>query len=351
MTTRDVSSWLPNLLGSDTVLVDGEEITTRRNSLNFVGATQEDDPDNDATRITVPGDLAALGGTAGQILRRNDDGDAWEASSDFIELPEDLAAGDLLYFDGTNLGRVPAEDAEEGWVLTFVSGVPTWAAPTGGGDPDPGFVPTDLAGIKAWYKMSLGATTGGGSITALADQSGTGDTAKDLTATGTIAYTATDAAYGNKATATFTGTQRMQNASSWAAAQTTPYTIYFVGHATDGRLFDGRTNSHLVMNLSSDWTMYCGSFISATGTDPTVPSFGCVVFNGASSSLYITDPATAAVTGNPGTTTLEALVLGALGGGGGELTGKIAEVIAYSGAHDEATRTQVMGYLADEYGL
>jgi hypothetical protein len=69
MAARDVSSWLPNLLGS-TVKVSGAEITTRRAFINFEGATQEDDPDNDATIITIGGEG---GGTSGAIDPHDDE--------------------------------------------------------------------------------------------------------------------------------------------------------------------------------------------------------------------------------------------------------------------------------------
>jgi len=60
MIQRDVSSWLPNLLGPDTVKVDGELISPQRNTYNFVGATQEDDPDNDQTNITLSDGAASI---------------------------------------------------------------------------------------------------------------------------------------------------------------------------------------------------------------------------------------------------------------------------------------------------
>lgn len=53
MTNRNVSSWLPNLIGPDTILVDGEEIAIRRDKINLVGATQVDDADNNTTDITI----------------------------------------------------------------------------------------------------------------------------------------------------------------------------------------------------------------------------------------------------------------------------------------------------------
>ncbi len=79
MTTRNPESWMNGIIGPDTILVDGEEITTKRKSINLVGAAEEDDPDNDRTNVTVSaadatgaapgsvqlaGDLAGTGGTA-----------------------------------------------------------------------------------------------------------------------------------------------------------------------------------------------------------------------------------------------------------------------------------------------
>ena len=44
--------------------------------------------------------------------------------------------GDILYYDGANLNRLPIGSVSE--VLTVVSGLPSWEAPTGGGVTDHG---------------------------------------------------------------------------------------------------------------------------------------------------------------------------------------------------------------------
>ncbi len=49
-----------------------------------------------------------------------------------VSLPDDVVTGDVLYYDGSNLSRVSGV-LTEGYVITAISGVPTWAAPTGGG--------------------------------------------------------------------------------------------------------------------------------------------------------------------------------------------------------------------------
>jgi hypothetical protein len=208
--------------------------------------------------------------------------------------------------------------------------------------------PTDLPNLLAWYRMDLGATTSGGGtvLDALADQSGN---SRNLASTGSaITYTASDAAYGNQATATFAGAQKLDGAA-WGSSQSQPYTIYWVGHSASHatRIF---SSGPVCFNVSGEWGMYAGTnIIAATGTDATAPSVGCIVFNGASSAMYIGNAGTAAATGNPGSDAMPELVLGADIAGGGDLYGKIAEVFAYSGTHDAATRSRVMAYLTARY--
>lgn len=70
MTQRNPEHWLNGIIGPDTIKVDGSSITTKRKHINLVGATQEDDPDNDATNVTVP---PAPAGESGQV-QVNEDG-------------------------------------------------------------------------------------------------------------------------------------------------------------------------------------------------------------------------------------------------------------------------------------
>ncbi len=76
MSTRDPSKWLPELVGPVNIQADGVAAERRRGGLNFVGATLEDDPDND--RINVSG----LGG--GAVSTDNGDApqDAGEVDTD-----------------------------------------------------------------------------------------------------------------------------------------------------------------------------------------------------------------------------------------------------------------------------
>lgn len=221
------------------------------------------------------------------------------------------------------------------------------------------FTPLTDAGLKAWYDFSLGATTGGGNITALADQSGTGDANKNLTkvGAGNITYTASDAAYGGKSTGSFPGTgERMDSAGLWAASLPQPLTIYAVGHATNagGRIVDGTAGARaIVLNNSGLWSTYGGAaFVDAAASTPGSPTKVCAVLNGASSAIYIGGTfAASAGTGNAGADTVTRLSLGDLFGGGGPLNGKIAAVIVSSGAHNATLRAQYAAYLLARFGF
>jgi hypothetical protein len=221
------------------------------------------------------------------------------------------------------------------------------------------FSPADDTSLRAWYDMGLGATVVSGNVTALADQSGTGDANKHLTAAGDlIARTATDAAYNNQATATFGGLQRMDPAGAWAVSLPQPFTIYAVGQASNdgGRLVDAAAGGRaIVMRNGTLWSLYAGGAnnLDATGSAPGSPTKICGVFNGASSQIYIgSDFSTGTGTGtNPGVDTPLRFALGALVGGGGELIGKIAAVIICAGAHDATKRAQYATYFATRFGL
>jgi hypothetical protein len=212
----------------------------------------------------------------------------------------------------------------------------------GGGAPNP---------LLADYDFAF-ATVVGGNVIALADRSGTGDAAKDLVVTGTLPLTAADAAYNNKPLATFNGSQRLEG-GAWATACAQPYTVYVVGEsqASNGRIVDGASGARgIVMNNGGLWSIYAGSvFVDVPASTPGSPTILIAVFDGAGSSVYITDPTTADATGNPGADTVTQFTLGALTGGGGELTGKIARVMIYGGVDGAAARASKLAALVASY--
>lgn len=67
--SRNPENWMNAVIGPDTILADGEPLAVARKHINLVGATQEDDPDNDATNITIAGGGggATPGGSTGSV--------------------------------------------------------------------------------------------------------------------------------------------------------------------------------------------------------------------------------------------------------------------------------------------
>lgn len=217
----------------------------------------------------------------------------------------------------------------------------------------PSWVPIKSGDVVAWYRMDLGVATSGANVTALADQSGVGS-GKNLTAANGNPTLANDAAYGGKPVATFAGAARLDPGGAWSSSVSQALTIYVVGQASAGSIFDG-DSGHRV-NLQSafapNWLMYAGAGFVNSGTLSNAPSVVCCVFNGASSAIYHNDFAAAAASGNPGTDPITRLAIGDLAGGvNAPLVGKFAELIACSGAHNAAKRAMFRAYFAGRYRL
>lgn len=150
----------------------------QRSKIKFSGSTVTDDPDNDQTLVSVPGggtgDAISLRGTPiedvaptdGQALVYNAGDDEYELA-DVLEITGTLAAGDLLYYDGATLARIPI--GTEGQVLKVVSGVPAWAD---GAAFDPDSLQWNLANLASystspWAGTASAGTSGSYNLAAL----------------------------------------------------------------------------------------------------------------------------------------------------------------------------------------
>lgn len=226
------------------------------------------------------------------------------------------------------------------------------------------FSPTDLPNLFAWYRADLGVTDSSG-ITNWNDQSGTGVSQKNLTATGTAKPTlnATDAAYNNKPTVSFNGTTNWMFGGSLGSPLAQPCTIYAVGQiaaASFGYMVGGQVTPaarvSVVQDTGNVWSLFGGGAVFADAVVTTVnPNVICGVYNnGSASQIYVNDYAAASGTATLGTNSLSLITLGGLDNSGAltaPMNGKIAEVIMYSGAHSSAQRQSVMAYLKSRYAL
>jgi hypothetical protein len=224
-----------------------------------------------------------------------------------------------------------------------------------------GFVdPTSLPNLLLWLRGDKGVTLNAANVSAWADQSGTGDANKNAaqsTAINQPGYTASDAAYSNQSTLSFSGSQWLDGVGLWAVAASQPTTIYVVGEqiSSDSAYFTGGaagSRQALVQDTGDVWSMYAGNaFVDGT-THTTSPSCACAIFNGASSAIYSgASFAAAQGSGNAGASSLTQTSVGALVGGVAKMVGKIAEIVIYSGTHSAGSRAQLRSYFLSRYGI
>jgi hypothetical protein len=222
--------------------------------------------------------------------------------------------------------------------------------------------PTGIAGLVAWYRADLGVTIGTG-VSQWNDQSGLGDANRNLTqGTGSAQPTlnASDAAYNNQATLSFLGASAQRLISgTFAASDPAPTTWYFAGNTTAiaaiQLLLDfspGLDGPQIgVQADGKSPRMYDGAGPVLVTGDISVKVACCVVLNGASSAMYISASTTAAGSGNAGSVTQTALTIGSGAVGSSPLTGKVAELFGYSGAHTQAQRALALAYMGTRYAI
>lgn len=223
--------------------------------------------------------------------------------------------------------------------------------------------PLGISGLVAWYRADLGVTITGSGVSTWADQSGLGDANKNLlqgTDANRPTLNASDAAYNNQTTLSFLGASAQNVASgTFAAAVASPTTWYFACNTT------AIAAIQLILDFSPGLDgpqigvqadgkaprIYDGAGPVLIAGDLSVKVAVCVVFNGASSALYISQSTTAAGTGNAGTVNQTACRVGSGLAGSSPFTGKLAEIFAYSGAHTQAQRALALAYMGNRYTI
>jgi hypothetical protein len=166
---------------------------------------------------------------------------------------------------------------------------------------------------------------------------------------------ATDASFNGRPSVAFDGTQYMASAA-WSVALAQPSTWYVVAlddlASGDLLIVDGLGAGHrqVIESFNGVPNFYSGTAgVAGTGVFTAALAVG-VTFNGASTAAW-SNSVTTTSPGNPGAEDLEGVTIGARFNGAFGFVGRLAEVIAFSGAHNLANRTSVMSYLASRYAI
>lgn len=213
-----------------------------------------------------------------------------------------------------------------------------------------------LSGCVLWLRADLGITLSGSNVSGWADQSGNGNNASQGTSANQPSYNVADSQYGGRPTVQFSGSQFMSLASHFPAQ---PFTVYIVGQSTSGtgqqEMFaDSGHNVSLLIATggSTSWSMYAGTALVSSGnTRQNVAQAFAMVFNGASSKLYV-NSSSSGFSGSPGTSNPSGTeTIGAsTNGSGNRLIGKIAELAVFNQAHSQADVNFAFSSLASDYG-
>lgn len=209
-----------------------------------------------------------------------------------------------------------------------------------GNDPV-GFLPSDLPNLELWTRFNSGITETGLGVSQWDDVSGNGNHLLQGTDTNRPSKE-------SDGSILFDGVDNFLKASGFTWTQ--PETIYIlfkqITWTSGDRIFDGNALNTGVL-FQTGTTPSLSSFAGAVlpEVDLTIDEYGIVttVFNATSSIIQLNNDTP--ITGNGGTADMSGFTLGANATPGQYGNIQVKEVIGYSGAHDAATRAQVIRYL------
>ncbi len=226
-----------------------------------------------------------------------------------------------------------------------------------------GFNPTAVAGCLLWLRADRGVTLNVAEVSSWADQSGAGDATRDaVQATGALQphFTASTAAYNGEPTVDFAGAELLRT-GTWDVSPGVPEqpcTVIFAGHTTSQAhatyAFDNSVDPPQMACIDGASTVvsaYAGTSLQTAVTTFNVGSVACVSFNGASSTIRVSQ-LTANVTGAAGAGNAIGLTIGnANVGGTFSWEGPMAEICVHAGVLSAPNVALIMNYMGARYGV
>ncbi len=225
------------------------------------------------------------------------------------------------------------------------------------------WTPADaVAPLLAWYRADLGVTAAGGLVSAVADQSGSGDANRNLAeASLKPTLNASNAAYGNHPTFDFSGSQ-LPAVGAWSSPPTRPITVLVIGNADASGLVPflscSSAGAFLLWRhggaVDLRWQVNNGGVppgVKASGliNAPTAMMITDTGPSGAATlAMYLNDlstPAPSATNTTLALTGIDRFDLGKANSGLSNLTGSIAEACIWGGLHGAPDLAELKTYL------
>jgi hypothetical protein len=219
--------------------------------------------------------------------------------------------------------------------------------------------PTQISGLTFWLRADMGVTNSSG-VTNWNDQSGTGDSNKNATSSGTAKPTlnSSNSSYNHQTTIDFNGTTNYMQTGTWTSALAQPFTSFMVGNSTSS------TNAIGYDNLAAHQTsmqcnnglfeIYAGSGLNSASGSWATAGIAVAVFNNTTSQLRFNQK-TGQTAGTAGTNNITGATIGGYGAAPGNTTnswtGSIAEIITYNRVLTQAEINNVMNYLQNRYAI
>jgi hypothetical protein len=221
------------------------------------------------------------------------------------------------------------------------------------------FTPTNITGCELWLRADLGITSSSGNVSQWSDQSGTGDSNKNVSSSGAACptYNTIDPTYNNQSILSFDESNSQQMTSgTWAYPLSSPYTVFVVGNSTIPETnpcsFDiyqsGNRLSFIIEDTGNTLVYNGGGAISGNWENPNIVAS---TVNGASSNAWFSQ-LTAGSSNTSGNPIMTGTIIGNANTSPSQnWNGKIAEVIVYNSILSTQDFNTVMNYLGKRYGI
>lgn len=224
------------------------------------------------------------------------------------------------------------------------------------------FTPLSIPnGLQFFVRADLGTTLSGSDVTTWADQSGAGDTNRNLV--GAVGHRptlqASDADFNNLPCLKFdpSGAYQVLISGTWSTPLPAVSTWFMVAKARVSGIMvaqDGISNTHRQSILANSSSFVEGSSggdcVSAIHMYEATRSI-IMVFNGASSKIYVSEAAGESG-GDPGSETLTGLTVGALNDGSSfAFDGKISDIAAWNRVLTADEIASLNTYASTRYGV